>query len=317
MIQNSHLPGTAVVESLIVPIDTGNKQIKTLHRIFTAGLTCHDSYPPFGKDVIQYRGKYYTLSDQRVPYMRDKTADERYFILSLFGIAYELQEAGMDAEEQRVNVNLLLGLPPAHFGTQEEKYKGYFQEYGQIDFQFNGRPVTLFISEVMVYPQAYAAVAPMISQLQGYSKALVVDIGGYTADILKISSGMLDLSVCDSLEYGTINFYNMAIKRINSTFDLLLDENDIDSILQGGNSLLDEAVALQITKMAREFVEDFFNRLREQGIDLKTYYTVFVGGGSILFRPLIESSDKLGHYTFVEEIRSNAIGYQRLYQLGL
>lgn len=51
-----------------------------------------------------------------------------------------------------------------------------------------------------------------------------MDIGGYTADILKISSGMLNLSVCDSLEYSTINFYNLAIKRINSTFDSLLDE---------------------------------------------------------------------------------------------
>lgn len=316
MIQNSYLPGTAVVESLIVPIDTGNKQIKTLHRTFTAGLTCHDNYPPFGKDVIQYKGKFYTLSDQRVPYMRDKTADERYFVLSLFGIAYELQETGREMEEH-LNVNLLLGLPPAHFGTQEEKYRDYFQEYSQIDFQFNGRPVSVFISGVAVYPQAYAAVAPMITQLQGYSKTLVVDIGGYTADILKISNGMPDLSVCDSLEYGTINFYNLAIKRINSTFDLLLDENDIDSVLRGGNTLLEESVALQITRMAREFVDDFFNRLREQGIDLKTYYTVFVGGGSILFRPLIESSDKLGHNTFVEEIRSNAIGYQRLYQLGL
>ena len=52
-------------------------------------------------------------------------------------------------------------------------------------------------------------------------------------------------------------------------------------------------------------------------MDLKPYYTVLVGGGSILFRPLIESSDKLGRCTFVEEIKSNAIGYQRLYQLGL
>ncbi len=259
MIQSPYLSGTAVTEGLLVPVDTGNKQIKTPRHIFTAGLTCHDSYPPFGKDVIQYKGKYYTLSDQRVPYMRDKTAAERYFILSLFGIA----------------------------------------------------------CEVRAYPQAYAAITPMIAQLQGYSKALVVDIGGYTADILKISSGMLDLSICDSLEYGTINFYNLAIKRINSTFDLLLDENDIDTVLRGGNSLLEEPVAIQITKMAREFVEYFSNRLREQGIDLKTYYTVFVGGGSILFRPLIESSDKLGRCTFVEEIKSNAIGYQRLYQLGL
>lgn len=194
MMQSPCLSGMATTESLLVPVDTGNKQIKTPRHIFTAGLTCHDSYPPFGKDVIQYKGKYYTLSDQRVPYMRDKTADERYFILSLFGIACELRDAGLDTEE-RVNVVLLLGLPPAHFGTQEERYRSYFHEYGQIDFRFNDQPVSLFISEVRVYPQAYAAIAPMISQLQGYSKALVVDIGGYTADILKISSGMLDLSV--------------------------------------------------------------------------------------------------------------------------
>ena len=91
MIQSPCLSGTAVTESLLVPVDTGNKQIKTPRHIFTAGLTCHDSYPPFGKDVIQYKGKYYTLSDQRVPYMWDKTADERYFILSLFGIACGMQ----------------------------------------------------------------------------------------------------------------------------------------------------------------------------------------------------------------------------------
>ena len=134
--QSPYLSGAAVTESLIVPVDTVNKQIKTPHHIFTAGLTCHDSYPPFGKDVIQYNGKYYTLSDQRVPYMRDKTADDRYFILSLFGIACELRDAGMDTEEL-VNVVLLLGLPPAHFGTQEERYRSYFHEYGQIDFRFN------------------------------------------------------------------------------------------------------------------------------------------------------------------------------------
>lgn len=52
--------------------------------------------------MIQYKGKYYTLSDQRVPYMRDKTADERYFIL----IACELRDAVMDAEE-RTNIVLL------------------------------------------------------------------------------------------------------------------------------------------------------------------------------------------------------------------
>ena len=54
MMQSPCLSGMATTESLLVPVDTGNKQIKTPHLIFMAGLTCHDSYTPFGKDVIQY-----------------------------------------------------------------------------------------------------------------------------------------------------------------------------------------------------------------------------------------------------------------------
>ena len=66
---------------MLISIDHGNKQIKTNHRTFVSGLRESDTRPPFGKDVLFYKGKYYTLTDQRIPYMRDKTADERY----LFG----------------------------------------------------------------------------------------------------------------------------------------------------------------------------------------------------------------------------------------
>ena len=69
---------------MLISIDHGNKQIKTNHRTFVSGLRESDTKPPFGKDVLFYKGKYYTLTDQRIPYMRDKTADERYFILTLF-----------------------------------------------------------------------------------------------------------------------------------------------------------------------------------------------------------------------------------------
>lgn len=67
---------------MLISIDHGNKQIKTNHRTFVSGLRESDTKPPFGKDVLFYKGKYYTLTDQRIPYMRDKTADERYFSIS-------------------------------------------------------------------------------------------------------------------------------------------------------------------------------------------------------------------------------------------
>ena len=102
---------------MLISIDHGNKQIKTVHKTFTSGLCESDSRPPFGRDVLFYNGKYYTLSDQRIPYMRDKTADERFFILTLFAIGFELRR--MLPSEKTVSIQLCVGLPPAHYAVSK------------------------------------------------------------------------------------------------------------------------------------------------------------------------------------------------------
>ena len=67
------------------------------------------------------RDRYYTLSDQRIPYIRDKTEDDRFFILTLFAIAYEINAAGRYAPDQLMDIQLAVGLPPAHYGTQYKR----------------------------------------------------------------------------------------------------------------------------------------------------------------------------------------------------
>lgn len=53
---------------MLIAIDHGNKQIKTVHtQPFTSGLIQGDT-PGFGTDCLAYQGKYYTLTDQRIPY---------------------------------------------------------------------------------------------------------------------------------------------------------------------------------------------------------------------------------------------------------
>lgn len=128
---------------MLISIDHGNKQIKTNHRTFVSGLRESDTKPPFGKDVLFYKGKYYTLTDQRIPYMRDKTADERYFILTLFAVAFEL--AGTEyRKDEIVDVQLAVGLPPAHYGAQYERFENYFLNRDIIDFQLDGRPYSVY-----------------------------------------------------------------------------------------------------------------------------------------------------------------------------
>ena len=105
---------------MLIAVDHGNKQIKTVHTPpFTSGLIQSDT-PGFGTDALAYRGKYYTLTDQRIPYRRDKTEDERFFILTLFAIAHEIEAMGQYSGSL-MRVQLAVGLPPAHFGSLREK----------------------------------------------------------------------------------------------------------------------------------------------------------------------------------------------------
>ena len=74
---------------MLIGVDHGNKQIKTVHCApFVSGLQ-QSMTRPFGPS-LQYSGNYYTLSNERIPYRKDKTGDDRFFILTLIAIAEEL-----------------------------------------------------------------------------------------------------------------------------------------------------------------------------------------------------------------------------------
>lgn len=297
---------------MLISIDHGNKQIKTVHKTFTSGLCESDSRPPFGRDVLFYNGKYYTLSDQRIPYMRDKTADERFFILTLFAIGFELRR--MLPSEKTVSIQLCVGLPPAHYGTLYRKFEQYFLDRGILDFQLDEETFSVHITEAECFPQAYAAAMPVFQKLRQMPKAVIVDIGGFTADYLQIKYGEVDLSVCDSLENGVIVLYNRIRSKINADFDMLLDESDIDAILMDGTPEYVEPVCQIVREQAQLFIDDLAGKLRERMIDLRSGKTVFVGGGSILLRKQIEACSKIGPALFVDELSANTKGYELLYR---
>lgn len=301
---------------MLIAIDHGNKQIKTAHKTYTAGFYVSDTRPPFGKDVLFYKDRYYTLSDQRIPYMRDKTKDERYFILTLSAIAFELREQGY-ATNEVADVQLSIGLPPAHYGAQYESFEKYFVNRDIVDFQLDDQPFSVFISQAVCFPQAYAAAMPVYQKIAQYPKTVVVDIGGFTADYLLIKKGQADLSVCDSLENGVIVLYNRIISKVNADLDMLLDESDIDTILLEQQSDYDETVCRIVEEQAQLFVEDLFGKLRERMIDLRSGKAVFVGGGSILLRRQIEKSSKVGSALFLDSISANTRGYELLYQAAV
>ena len=304
-----------MIKKLRVAVDHGNRNMKTCHFIFTSGLNVLDKKPARGEQYLQFEGKYYTLSEQRIPYQRDKTLDFRFFILTLFAIAMELEGKEQIQPEDVVQIQLPIGLPPKHFAELYEKYEAFFRAEGKVlDLNFNGKIYHICIQEVRAFVQDFAAMMTVGQDIMQIPKAVGIDIGGFTTDYLLIRKGKPEMGYCDSLEKGVITMYNQIISSVNSEYDMLLEDTDIDSILSGNTQYYDDSVVHMTESMVHDFVTDLLNSIRERGIDTKTSYTVFIGGGAVLLKQFLEKSDRLGKYLFIEDLKANARGYDLLYR---
>ena len=299
---------------MLIAIDHGNKQVKTVHGNAIVSGVQKSKTRPYGRDVLKYGGSYYTLSAQRIPYQKDKTTDERFFILSLFAIAEEIEAQGAYTSGL-MPIDLAIGLPPAHFGAQNKAFVRYFKRKEPIYFSYHDKLYSILIRNVQCYPQAFAAAAMMLGELATVPRALILDVGGFTADYLMLKNGRADLSTCDSLENGVILLYNRIRSKASSDLDILLEETDVDAILlQGQGSSYGEEGAALVEYQAQEFVNDMLGALRERQLDLRTGRVIFVGGGACLLRRKIEASGKVAHPVFVEDVNANAKGFEYLYR---
>ena len=300
---------------MIISVDHGNKSIKTPHAIFTSGLVMSDGLQGFKTDYIGWNGKYYSLTERRISYLRDKTEDDRFFILTLFAIAKELEYRDVSETLDPIDITLLVGLPPAHYEQLHSRFEQYFLRRREaIDFEYNGKYYSVRINKVLSYPQAFAAAVTQYSTLKAHSVAYIIDIGGFTIDVLKLRFGRPDLEVVEGFEKGVITLYNSIASKCNSQYARILEECEIDEVIRNQPTVLPGEVQQLIRSMTADFLAEFYNVLRERGIDVSTSKCVFAGGGSLLLRGMIERGNKVAFPIFIEDIHANAIGYEVLYQ---
>lgn len=267
--------------SRTIAVDHGNRNMKTENLIFTSGLVESETEPSLG-DFLYYNRKYYSLSNQRIPYMRDKTADEQFFILTLFEIAMEFDRENLQAKNDIIKVNLLVGLPLAHYGLLYRKFERYFKSEGNIRFTYRKTSYTIIIGDVISYPQDYAAGMTIYPEIKRHTNARIIDIEGFSVAYLELKNGAPNKDVCDSLENGVITLYNRIKCRVNSEFDLLLSEEEIDDIILERRTDFEERVQTLVRNVMAVFVDDLLGALRERGLDLRTGCVAFVGGGTML-----------------------------------
>ena len=295
---------------MLLAVDHGNYAIKTPYFSFVSGLSEHTVRPPLTDELLEYNSRYWTLSGKRISYMRDKTQDDRFFILTLFAIGKELARTG--ATSPLSQIDLAIGLPPEHYGVLKDRFAQYFRRNGPIRFSYCDHAYMIAINRVMVFPQAYASVIPNSNLVVKTARMFIIDIGGYTTDVLLLRYGKPDLQFCRSLESGIITMNNEIIRKVNSLHDLLIDDEHISSVLNGQDTILSSDVKRTITEATQLHANNILNQLRELQIDLRSNPAAFVGGGSLLLKPFIEKSPLVTKAEFINSPAANALGYQLL-----
>lgn len=305
----------------VMSIDTGNKMMKTNHFIFHSGIKRKEQKILPGEEGIFFKGINYLESNQRISYLEDKTIDDRYYILTLLGVAKELEKEGIETgihEGGTIPIQLLVGLPPGDYGKQIRKFREYFWRQGKtVYFSYKGKPYRIRYESVKVYMQGYSAYILVANQLhlQEQPKVLLIDIGGFTVDYLLVRYGVVDRTRIDSLPEGIIMLYKRIMVGIRQRFNLYLEEIDIDNILFKRKTPYSELVIRRTFEIAAEYMSDLLGSFLEFGIDFRATVTVFVGGGTVLLKDIIDEVWKRYHSTYyvLDDPKANVKGFIKQY----
>lgn len=295
---------------MLIAIDHGNYAIKTPKNSFISGLSEHTVKPPMCYEILEYAGSYWTLSGKRLSYMSDKTQDDRYFILSLFAIARELEANGRHSHIE--HIELAVGLPPEHYGILRDSFAKYFKRYGVIKFNYKDKPYSIIVDKVLVFPQAFEAVIPQSHIFINTLRMFIIDIGGYTTDVLLLRNGKPDMQFCRSLETGIITMNNEIVRKVGALHDMRIEDEHINAVLCEQETILPDDVKNTILCVTELHAKDILDQLRELQVDLRSNPAIFIGGGSILLRKFIEESTLVAKSDFIESPNANAIGYEML-----
>ena len=294
---------------ITIGIDHGFAAMKSAHISFPTGLVEYEHEPYTSKDVLEYGGKYYVVGSGRQPLQKDKTATEDCYLLTLAALARELEHRGAD---RTASVHLAAGLPLTSFGRDKKKFRAYLLRDSQpVSFRYEGNGYTVTIAEVSLFPQGYAAVLTQ-SELLDEPSVIVADIGGWTVDLMRLDNRSPNAATCRSLELGMIRCLDEISEQIRRSLGLSMTAAQIENVLQGGVSSMEENARQIIHREAGAYVRRLLSAIAESGLDARAMPAVFLGGGAALLKRHVTAADGLCRPFILDDVCMNAKGYERL-----
>lgn len=289
---------------LVIAIDHGFGNMKTVNTCFKTGVMAYDSEPTFKNNLLIYQGRYFKIGEGHKEFIADKIQDEDYYILTLAAIAREMNIRKMYSAK----VHIAAGLPLTWVREQRESFQKYLLQNETADFSFNGKEYHVQFVGADVFPQGFAAVANRLGEFYGVN--MLADIGNGTMNVMYINDRVPLEQKCYTEKYG-VNQCILAVKEnLMKQFGVAADETVIERVFRFGTAEISERFLKAIRQMAAEYVQGIFRKLREHEYNPELMRLFVVGGGACLIRNFSENDPK--RVIINDDVCAAAKGYEMM-----
>ena len=299
-----------------IGIDHGYYAIKTRHFSFPAGIAEYSHEPYTLQNTLEFGGKFYVCGTGRQPILRNKMENDNYYLLTLAAIAKEIKQRGGKTE---CSVRIAAGLPLAGFGREKKPFREYLLRSSQLAdglrpvcFKFEGIAYKITIEDVKLFPQGYSAIALHPELIQNEPSVLLMDIGGWTVDLMRLDNGIPNAATCRSLELGMIRCIDETKEQVRRDTGLSVTDAQVERVLAGKSCSMDEDARNIIQKQGRLYTERLLSAAMESGFDLKDIPVVMLGGGASVVKGNVSEQDSLCRVFALIDDKVNAEGFERI-----
>lgn len=267
----------------IIGVDHGYGNIKTANCCFPTGVESSNTEPTFKNDLLIYRGRYYQIGVGHKEYTAEKVMDEDYYILTLAA-----------------------GLPLSWVAKQRKAFQAYLLQNSDMEFTFRRKDYRIRIVGAAVYPQGFAAIAPIVNHFTGSN--MLCDIGNGTINILRTLDSKVDLRQMFTEKYGVQQCVLAIQEALMREHHAELDEQMIHNFLRYGTVGIDEELERTMRLTASDYAKRIFRKLREHGYDPRIMKLYVVGGGGCLLKNFFPIDP--GRIIINSDICATAKGYE-------
>lgn len=117
-----------------------------------------------------------------------------------------------------------------------------------------------------LFPQGYSALALYPEYLKDEPSVLLVDIGGWTVDLMRLDNAVPNAATCRSLELGVIRCMDEILEQVRRNTGLSVTEIQIERVLNGKPCSMPAEVVSLIEKQGRLYIEKYCLRSPRQAL---------------------------------------------------